>query len=681
MNLRNISLLACLLFFLKVNGQDLPPEKEQQLERLAEVSAERSVEDNNEGEAIRDESLKMDIAELLATKIDLNETGAEGLRALGLLTEVQISGFLEYRKIFGKLVDLNELQAVSFFDLPLIGRLLPFIRLGPAVSLENEIRDRLTGDHTFVIRAGTSLVSRKGYDPVSSDPFLGGRTGYGIRYSFRSGKGLQYGFLGDQDAGEPWRKKGVPGFDFYSAHLFIKDLRRFKAIVVGDFIVNFGQGLIRWQGLAFGKGPDVTQIMRNGPALLPYRSSGSFNFNRGLGFTVRRGAVETTVFGSWRKKDARLLPEEGKFSSWVTSGLHRNGSEIRTREQVCDLEAGISVQYSRDVLRVGANWTAHRLSHEMEKPPEPYNLYAFSGNRLMNASLNYSVTFRNMNSFGEMAVDDRKNAAFLAGMLVSLHPDVDLALLYRNYSRGYRTIAADAFGESSQTVNEEGLYVGISARPCSGLQWSGFVDMYRFPWLRYRLSAPANGFEMLSQLSYQPSKKTSLLLRYRYERKPLNSGVYEYASWPADVVRQSWRLHLESRLAADLIWKGRVEATRYFQEGNVDQAGFLAYSEMAFKMMKNWNVHLRAQYFETGGYESRIYAYEDGLLYSSEMPASAGKGYRYYATVECRPMKKLLAGIRLSVTSFEGAQERGTGLDGWSGRLLPEIKGQIVFWK
>jgi hypothetical protein len=41
---------------------------------------------------------------------------------------------------------------------------------------------------------------------------------------------------------------------------------------------------------------------------------------------------------------------------------------------------------------------------------------------------------------------------------------------------------------------------------------------------------------------------------------------------------------------------------------------------------------LRLQYFETDSYNSRIYAYENDVLYSYSIPAFYDKGFRYYFT-------------------------------------------------
>ena len=54
---------------------------------------------------------------------------------------------------------------------------------------------------------------------------------------------LQFGVVGDKDAGEQFFSGAQNlGFDFYSIHLFARNVGRIKALALGDFTVNMGQG-------------------------------------------------------------------------------------------------------------------------------------------------------------------------------------------------------------------------------------------------------------------------------------------------------------------------------------------------------------------------------------------------------------------------------------------------------
>ena len=56
---------------------------------------------------------------------------------------------------------------------------------------------------------------------------------------------MSIGFTMEKDAGEEFFKgKQSTGFDFYSAHCYIRNLGILKSLAIGDYHVSFGQGLI-----------------------------------------------------------------------------------------------------------------------------------------------------------------------------------------------------------------------------------------------------------------------------------------------------------------------------------------------------------------------------------------------------------------------------------------------------
>ena len=64
-----------------------------------------------------------------------------------------------------------------------------------------------------------------------------------------------------------------------------------KSIAIGDFAVNMGQGLTQWQSLAFNKGANIINVIRQSDVLQPYNSAGEINFNRGAGITLQKNKL------------------------------------------------------------------------------------------------------------------------------------------------------------------------------------------------------------------------------------------------------------------------------------------------------------------------------------------------------------------------------------------------------
>jgi hypothetical protein len=85
------------------------------------------------------------------------------------------------------------------------------------------------------------------------------------------------------------------------------------------------------------------------------------------------------------------------------------------------------------------------------------------------------------------------------------------------------------------------------------------------------------------------------------------------------------------------------------------------------------------QYFETDGYDSRLYAYENDVLYSFSIPVFYDKGYRYYVNVNYDVNKKMTVWLRWAQTIFKNKETIGSGLDEITGNKRTEVKLQMLY--
>ena len=85
------------------------------------------------------------------------------------------------------------------------------------------------------------------------------------------------------------------------------------------------------------------------------------------------------------------------------------------------------------------------------------------------------------------------------------------------------------------------------------------------------------------------------------------------------------------------------------------------------------------QYFETDSYNSRMYAYEDDILYSFSIPVFYGKGYRYYFNIKYDINKKLSFWMRWSQTIYKDQNTIGTGLDQINGNTKSTLELQGIY--
>ena len=242
-----------------------PPIVEQQLENLTQASDDATTEDD---------SYLQELVQFIKDPINLNYADEGQLQELKILSPIQISNLILYRKLLGNFISIYELQAVPDWDVDLIKRIRPYVTVSSKVDLFNSVGSRLkNGRSTLLIRRIETLEKSRGYllDSSSATNFYPGSPQHIlIRYKYTFKNLLQYGVTGEKDAGEQFFKGAQKnGFDFYSAHFFARNLGIIKSLAIGDFTVNLGQGLTQWGSLAFNKGPDVLNIKRQSDVLRP----------------------------------------------------------------------------------------------------------------------------------------------------------------------------------------------------------------------------------------------------------------------------------------------------------------------------------------------------------------------------------------------------------------------------
>ena len=356
------------------------PVQEQQLENQAEAT-EMETEDYASWQKI--ETFRRH-------PLNLNKAEAADLETLPILTALQVASFLRYRNLFGKLVSLHELQAIPGWDVQTIRRILPLVTLDEEKSSTTPLTQRFSGgEQTLLLRLSQQLEKSKGYQPPTTpdkDHYLGNGMRVFTRYRYNYKNLLQYGLTAEKDAGEQFfRGPQKTGFDFYSFHLFARKLGLVKALALGDFTVNLGQGLIHWQSLAFKKSAAVIQVKRQSPVLKPYNAAGEYNFHRGAGLTLQHKQWEATLFGSFRKLDANLLADS--ITSLLTSGYHRTMAEINDRQNLDRITAGGNLKYSGQNWHIGINTVQYRFSKPFKTSGDPYDKYAVVGKTWGNHSI------------------------------------------------------------------------------------------------------------------------------------------------------------------------------------------------------------------------------------------------------------------------------------------------------
>ncbi len=676
-HLRAAAPLFCLLFAALLSGQTEP-------EQLIEDVIAQDAGDGGEFTF----NATFELLEAYAERpLDLNKADAETLAATYLLTPLQLDALLRYREQMNGLVSIYELQAVPGLDLETIRRILPYVTVGGGLDDINvPFKTLLTqGNRELFLRASRRLETARGYE--EPDPrYAGDPWRTYVKYRQRYGTKLSLGLVAEKDPGEAFFRGSNRrrGFDFYSAHLFLRGLnRQVRALALGDFSVSFGQGLILYTGFGFGKSSLTTSVARRSPTLQPYASVNEASFMRGAGVTLALGRhFETTVFGSRRPRTANISSDSVSVTSLNLSGLNRTDNEIADRNALIQHSYGGSVRFTpSDRLQVSLNVLGERLSRPLLRTPRPYNRFYFNGDRLHNVSLDYRYRWRNFSFFGEVAGAGGGGKAMLHGLNLGLDRRAEVAIVYRKYDRDYQALSAQPFGESSGGRNEEGIYLGLEVRPATRWRINAYYDLWRHDWLRFNIDGPSTGREYRLRVNYTVKRRLDAYAELRSETK--GHGISAPPGTKIDPVvprtRFQARFHTGYKLTPALEWRSRLDLGYTEDEAEGRQRGVMLFQDLHYRPLGPLSVSARVAVFHTDSYDVRFYEYENGLTYNARVLPYYNEGGRSFLLLRYKGIRKLTVEARVAQTRYFDGRTFGSGLEATGKTWRTEVGGQVIW--
>lgn len=606
--------------------------------------------------------------------INLNSANQEELSELQLLNDIQINSLIKHRQKNGNLISIYEIQSIDGFDLATIKKITPFVYVSnnfnsAHFSTKEMFKD---GKHEFVYRYQRILEKQAGYfipDSLTKATkpnsfYLGNADRYFARYTFQYNNNVSFALAGEKDAGEQFFKGTQKnGFDFYTGHVAIRNIKSIKTFVIGDYQASFGQGLTLWQGFAFGKSSSPVSIKRSAIGIKPYRSFDENRFFRGVAGTIKLNKIELSGLVSYKKIDANTALADtltnGEIdvigvSSLQLGGLHNTNTLIQDKGTITQTILGGNIAYNHKSLHIGVTGQNMNLSAELIKSPTIYNQFEFRGKNNFIGGVDYNYVFKNANLFGEYAMSLNGGKAFCQGLIVALDPKLTFAAHYRNFEKNFQNLYGNAISENTLPQNEQSIYIGMEAKLFKALTFSLYLDQYKFLWLQSGKNSPSNGRDIFAQLNFTPTKKIDMYVRFRHRTKFENSVIDNFYDYLIPYNQYNYRYNLSVQLTPDIKFKSRIEYTHVDKFQLPDEDGVAFAQDLIYKKMKfPLTFTMRYAVFDSKSYDSRIYVYENDVLYGYSVPALYEKGQRAYFIVNWDVTRKFEIWVRVAQTIYD----------------------------
>lgn len=671
---KHIILLVLGIYPLLLLAQETEPEK------IIEAIIESHLDKIDPGSDVA--LIIEDLENLAEHPININATNASELSRLYVLNEIQIDKLLNYIKTYGPAYSIFELQSINGFTRDILTKIQSFIYFGEIQTEVRPLKEELKyGKHQLLLRGLGYLQESNGYKPKEDGTiaFEGNRFKYYTRYNFKVRDKLSFGITAEKDQGEAFFKgSNKHGFDYYSIHLSFKVNNTIEHITVGDFIIRAGQGLVIWQGYTSGKSEDVLGISKTGQGIRGYTSVDENLYFKGAASTLKMGNGKLSLFYSQKKMDGNIIETDSTetfFTSLQTSGYHRTQNEIDDEKSVKSTNIGGMFAWTFKNLKIGTSFVHQQFDKPYHRSYALYNQFRFRGSENFTGGIDYLFSKGKYQLFGEAALSKSKGKAVVQGLVVHINDQLSFSALFRHFDKDYHALWANTFAEGSNISNESGLYFGTKFLPAKYITISAYSDIHQSNWVDFSTAGPAKSWDVFVQADFYFSEKYSFYIRFKNEEKEQKFKENKrYINLPERV--QKARLHFQYKATPTLLLKTRIEHVYYSAKNN--ENGFLIFQDLQYSPTNfPLNLTVRLAYFNTESYNSRIYAYENDILYTFSIPAYFGEGFRTYLNLKYKITNKLEAWFKLANTHWTDREIISSGYAKIQGSNKTELKIQL----
>ena len=591
------------------------------------------------------------LSDLHDSPMNLNTATREDLLQLPFLDESKVDSLLSYRDralAHNRCVlSLGELLFIKNLTLSDRRMLSLFVTAGPrgaAVYGKEKVK------HEVDTRFDFPLYDRAG-------PFVGPKMANQLRYRFSRGSRISAGLTFQKDSYEPFGRRKTYPYDHNSFYFKYQSQR--WSLVVGDYELTFGQGLVMGQNGWGSNRQMLSQTLpRSDVVLKPHTSSGEYYFLRGAAGTVRLGRrMHLTAFASWRKLDGRVVDDT--LTSFQTSGLHRTQTELDRRRAIGQLMGGARLAYRWGTAQVGLSGVGTWYDKTVYPKMQKYNRYYLRGQSAWAMSLDYGARLRNWAFVGEMSLDGHMHFATTHSLMWKMAPSWQMAMNLRLFSTRFVTPNGRTLSQNSKVQNEQAVTLSVRGSPFNRMDVTAYVEAFRLPRPSYRADTTANGLEAMLQADYDLRKGWKLSGRYKLKSRQYNltgvKGVMAYTttqrfSVQLGCTREKWNAVLT------------LGGTHYGVQSSKSSWGGVVAVRARVKPVKKLTVQGLFGFFNTDDFDSRVYVYMPQMSgHALTLPALTDRGVTTAWVVEWQPWRFLKFGARYALVRYFNRDTISTG--------------------
>ena len=581
----------------------------------------------------------------------------------------QIEGIMEYLWRYGRMESLSELQMIRSLDYAQRRLLTFFVYVGeePPAALPTLKDIAKYGQNELMAYARVPFYNRKG----DINGYLGPKYRHWLRYQFTYGDQVKLGLVASQDAGEPFfANRNKWGYDYYSFYLQLRNFRRLESLVLGNYRVSMGMGLVMNNSFSLGKMAMLQNLGRSSYTLRSHssRSAGSL---LGAAATIDMGRhFKLTAFVSCNPADA-TLNKDGTVSTILDTDYHRTETEMNKKHNLHPFKTGGCLRYDAHGFRLGMNALYTHLDRTLKSNTSTlYRQHYPQGTDFLNLSLDYGYASPRVALSGETATDKQGHLATINTASLRVSDALSMMVLQRFYSYAYTSLDAQSYSDGGKVQNESGVYLGLTWQPSLAFRLSAYTDYAYFAWAKYQVSQSSYSWDNLLQATWQKQRWT-FTGRYRLRLRQKDDETKKHL-----VNRWEHRGRLSADYTSAKGLGGRIQIDGGWTTG---EWGGMVSATLAYT--HRWlRLNGGLGYFHTDSYNSRVYLYELGPLYTYSSQMFYGEGLRYWLMARASIGKRLTLTAKIGVTNYFDRTTIGSSYQQIDASSLSDLDLQLR-WK
>lgn len=672
-----IKLIFTILIFTSSNSNylfaqvdTLVTDPEENIEPIIEETIE-DADDSQINEVIED---------LLQNPIEVNRANIEDLLRIPFIDQNLATEIVNYRIKYGYYFTLGELNSVKGMTPDLFQKIRPFLYIDRTkfLDIEQQVPDEIKRNISIPKKYNLQFRQRYFQNIERKTGFETGKY-YNSPFKLYSRITADYSrkyyltILSEKDPGE--KKLN----DFYSASFFMKDYYYLKQFVIGDYVLEFGQGLAIWRQIGFSKGSDaVFPVKKKESGIVQYKSTDENQFFRGVALNMNFWKINLFLYYSNNPFDARIDSLNNFITSMPLDGYHRNESELNKKNLGKEKLLGSRISYQSEKYMIGLTYYRSNFNY----PIAPNNYFRDYSRNYNYLSTDFNLYIESLNLFGEFSKDKFDRIASTAGLQFSVIRGTNVVAAFRNYPAKYLNIHGYGFGERNGTTNNEtGFYLGLNHTNKFG-KFNLYFDQFKFNYPLTYDHTLTGGKEILFNYESPLISQTKYLLKYKNEIKEINTkSTDEYGRDKSITnLRQQQNLRFEIQKFFSTINRVafRVEYISVFYKYIKNyEDGLLSFVDISTKLSNKLSLKSRFIFYQTDSYDSRIYVLESDVPGVFASSGYYGRGIRWYILLRYQILNFMDLSAKYSELYRDDVKKIGTGNDQINSNLLRSLTLQM----